>query len=207
MENELKKQIGNSLYLLCEDKSGRWYIEERYRAPEACAGGRIYYDDIKKALSVMKELTKERELARFAKGNAEEGKQKEKPAAKPQKEVHSLNEKSRKEKPMTVSPMQFKQMVFDIVMESQDQMTEDTANALLDIIGRFDIGSPWISMECGKPTFGEYFFIKLKESAGYTDLYWRKPILAKRVIGGFDVAGRPFADSEVEFYSVVRIPR
>lgn len=51
---------------------------------------------------------------------------------------------------MTVSQELFKQLIFDTVMESQDQMSEDAVNALLDILNRYDIGSPWCSIADGE---------------------------------------------------------
>lgn len=86
-------------------------------------------------------------------------------------------------------------------------MSEDVANALLDILNRYDIGEPWRSMEDKKPDTGKYFFIKMKKSAGYTDPYWDQPLLTVRVKGGFHIAGSPFKDEEVEAYSEVRIPK
>jgi len=47
----------------------------------------------------------------------------------------------------------------------------------------------------------------LKESAGYTDPYWKKPLLAMRMKGGFHVSGRLFPDREVEACSQIRIPK
>lgn len=111
-----------------------------------------------------------------------------------------------RQKPMTVSQELFKQLIFDTVMESQDQMSEDAVNALLDILNRYDIGNPWQKMEDGKPDSGKHFFIKMKKSAGYTDPYWNQPLLAMRVKGGFHVAGSPFQDADVEAYSEIRIP-
>lgn len=112
-----------------------------------------------------------------------------------------------RQKPITVSQEVFKQLIFDTVMESQDQMSEDAANAFLDILNRYDIGSPWCSMTDGKPASGKYFFIKLKQSVGYTDPYWEQPLLAMRMRGGFHVVGKPFSDEEVESYSEIHIPR
>lgn len=115
--------------------------------------------------------------------------------------------KSGKQKSMTISQELFKQMIFDTMMESQDQMSEDVVNAFLDILNRYDIGSPWCNMEDGKPASGKYFFIKMKESAGYTDPYWEQPLLAIRMKGGFHVSGSPFKDEEVSAYSEICIPR
>lgn len=136
------------------------------------------------------------------------------PGRDTQGEAHELQtagitetSKTGRQKPMTVSQELFKQMIFDTMMESQDQMSEDTANALLDIMNRYDIGSPWRKMEDGEPASGKYFFIKMKKSAGYTDPYWEQPLLAVRVKGGFHIAGSPFKDEEVEAYNEVRIPR
>lgn len=115
--------------------------------------------------------------------------------------------KTVRQKPMTISQNVFKQLIFDTVMESQNQMSEDVVNALLDILNRYDIGSPWCSMADGKPASGKYFFIKLKQSVGYTDPYWEQPLLAMRMRGGFHVVGKPFSDEEVESYSEIHIPR
>lgn len=112
-----------------------------------------------------------------------------------------------RQKPMTISQNVFKQLIFDTVIESQDQMSEDVVNAFLDILNRYDIGSPWHDMEDGKPASGKYFFIKMKKSAGYTDPYWEQPLFAVRIKGGFHVAGNPFKDEEVESYSEICIPR
>ena len=115
--------------------------------------------------------------------------------------------KTIRQKPMTISKDVFKQLIFDTVMESQDQMSEDVVNALLDILNRYDIGSPWCSMADRKPASGKYFFIKMKKSAGYTDPYWEQPLLAVRIKDGFHVAGNPFKDEEVESYSEICIPK
>ncbi len=110
-------------------------------------------------------------------------------------------------KPKTISPDLFKQLIFDTLMESQEQISEDVTRTFLDILDRYDVGSPWKGMEDGKPASGKYFFIKLKKSAGYTDFYWQEPLLAVRMKDGFHIAGRLFSDTEVEKYSEVRIPR
>ncbi len=115
--------------------------------------------------------------------------------------------KTGRQKPMTVSQDLFKQLIFDTIMEARDQMSEDTANAFLDILNRYDIGSPWRKMEDGKPTSGKYFFIKMKKSVGYTHPFWKQPLLAVRMKGGFHIAGSPFKDEEVEAYNEIRIPR
>lgn len=47
-----------------------------------------------------------------------------------------------RQKSMTISQEVFKQLIFDTVMESQGQMSEDVVNAFLDILNRYDIGSP-----------------------------------------------------------------
>lgn len=112
-----------------------------------------------------------------------------------------------RQKPITVSQEVFKQLIFDTVMESQDQMSEDVVNAFLDILNRYDIGSPWCSMADRKPASGKYFFIKMKKSAGYTDPYWEQPLLAVRIKDGFHIAGNPFKDEEVESYSEICIPK
>lgn len=127
-------------------------------------------------------------------------------AKEPQKAGTAETDKPCRRKPMTVSQELFKQLIFDTVMESQDQISEDALNALLDILNRYDIGSPWCSMADGKPASGKYFFIKLKQSAGYTDPYWEQPLLAMRMKGGFHVAGKPFSDEAIESYSEVHIP-
>lgn len=138
------------------------------------------------------------------------GTQEPAPAEEPQ-ETYGMetadSTKPDRQQPMTVSQELFKQLIFDTVMESQDQMSKDVANALLDILNRYDIGEPWRSMEDRKPISGKYFFIKMKKSAGYTDPYWEQPLLAVRVKGGFHIAGSPFKDEEVEAYNEVRIPK
>lgn len=128
-------------------------------------------------------------------------------AQEPQKAGTAETSKTGRQKPMTVSQELFKQLIFDTVMESQDQMSEDAVNALLDILNRYDIGSPWCSMADGKPASGKYFFIKLKQSAEYAEPYWEQPLFAMRMIGGFHAAGKPFGDEEVESYSEIHIPR
>ncbi|MCM1234490.1 MAG: hypothetical protein NC489_30690 [Ruminococcus flavefaciens] len=204
-----ERRIGNSLYRIClDDKTKEWYITEYYHSVMSSSTGRGFYSyDLGKVIAALNGFIKECEIVKpgpWAEAEAPE-------AAKLQ-ELEAIGKgagsSGKPAKPMTVSPELFKQMVFDIVMESQDQMSAEATDALLDLINRFDIGSPWRTIEKdGKPASGEYFFIKLKESAGYTDPYWREPMMAKRMKGGFHVAGRPFPDSEVEAYSEVRMPR
>lgn len=137
----------------------------------------------------------------------EPGKDTQEAAQEPQKAGTAETGKPGRRKPITVSQELFKQLIFDTVMESQDQMSEDAVNALLDILNRYDIGSSWCSMADGKPASGKYFFIKLKQSAGYTDPSWEQPLFAIRMKGGFHVTGKPFSDEEVESCCEIHIPR
>ncbi len=211
--NNRERNIGNSLYLICLDEvTKKWYILECYSTIDVWATGKAFYGhDLGNVIGVLNSFTEEKEIVsqKALKNRAKKApdQKKENTIGTAAPESKDSNNTKIPVKPKTISQDLFKQMIFDILMESQDQISTDVIMAFLDILDRYDIGSPWRHMEDGKPASGKYFFIKLKKSAGYTDPYWQEPILAVRMKGGFHVAGRPFSDTEVEAYSEIRIPR
>ncbi len=218
--NNRDRCIGRSLYRICMDEATKqWYIYESYNADGSWATGKAFHShDLGYVIDVMNRFTEEREIiSRKALKNGERnllnrkeenmGIQKEENQKTAAAENKGSGNAKTPVKPKTVSQELFKQLIFDTLMESQDQVSEDVTKAILDILDRYDVGSPWRSMDDGKPASGKYFFIKLKKSAGYTDSCWQEPLLAIRMKGGFHIAGRPFSDMEVEAYSEVRISR
>lgn len=207
--------IGNSFYEIClDEKTKQWYIHERYSNAGSLAKGKAFYsNDLKWVIEILNSFSKEMEVISLCyligpkQEPTRENKQEETDVKADVPAMVSETEKMRW-KNRTISQELFKQMIFDILMESQDRIPEDVANAILDILDRYDVGSPWRCVEDKKPESGQYFFIKLNSSAEYRDPSWLKnPLLAKRVKGGFYVSGLLVPDQEVEAYSEILIPK
>lgn len=207
--NNRNRRIGNSFYQIClDEKTKQWYINECFSTSELCYGKAFYGSNLEQVINILNGFSMEKEvISRCQPENPKVNRQeKEQVAETMQEEIPAASVKKRL-KPMTISQELFKQMIFDILMESQDQVSEDANRAILDILNRYDVGSPWRRMSSGKPASGEYFFIRLNSYAEYRDPSWlEKPLLAKRVKGGFHVSGLLVPDQEVGAYSEIHMP-
>mgnify|MGYP000065213061 FL=1 len=80
-----------------------------------------------------------------------------------------------------VCPDAFKQMIFDLVIDSQKLMMPEVKNALISMISYYSIGPIWIDMSNEKPSrLTEWYWIKTKKKRKYDIV-----MPAKRVSGGF----------------------
>lgn len=80
-----------------------------------------------------------------------------------------------------VCPDTFKQMIFDLVIDSQKLMMPEVKNALIGMISYYSIGPIWIDISNEKPSgLTEWYWIKTKKKRKYDII-----MPAKRVCGGF----------------------
>lgn len=108
-----------------------------------------------------------------------------------------------------VSQEQFKNMILDIIMRAKADIPVGIRNMFLDVLDNYIVSPVWEDMQpesSKKLEDGKYYFIAINEEFRSMNPHWGKPVIAKRIEGGFNINGFVIYDDSVGKYAEITYP-